>query len=648
MLLGGLGVFLVGIKFMGDNLENIAGNKMKTLFNKISNNRFSGVAIGAAVTAVIQSSSATTVMVIGFVNAGVMTLVQATSIIMGANIGTTVTAQIVALKSLPITEVFIFLACIGAFMQMSKKDVIKKVGAILSGIGILFVGLTVMSDSMEVLKDNPAIREVLLNTSNPFLLLIFGTALTAVIQSSSATTTIVISLAGSGLMTLRSAIFTTLGINIGTCVTALLASIGATTNAKRTSVIHLSFNVIGCALFFTIFMCLPQAFFTTMEGWFNGVIETQIAMFHTFFNVVTTILLLPFVKQLPKLASLIVRDKKSKVPATVEDDTTKKLTYIDNRLVATPSIAIMMARKEIIGMFELAKKNLDMSVDMITTLDLSSKENFENREIKIDYLNAETTKFLIKISTERISYINEKELASYYHALSDIERVGDYAENIVEYAQELTNYKTTFSETAIAQIREMNEAINNLYACVHDSFVNRDISTLRLVADLEEVVDRFQEKLERDHIDRMIQNLCPAQAASVFLSLISNMERIADHIRNVFKSMLNYVHAPLPARAMVKQDYRPSVPASSSTPTTQPADSFGGPQPVKPIAIEQVVTAPQPLSEQEQKAKKEADKADEKTKKATANAVEKAKKATDKADDKAKKAVDKADEKAKK
>ncbi|MEG2676250.1 MAG: Na/Pi symporter, partial [Clostridia bacterium] len=412
--------------------------------------------------------------------------------------------------------------------------VIKKVGAILSGIGILFVGLTVMSDSMEVLKDNPAIREVLLNTSNPFLLLIFGTALTAVIQSSSATTTIVISLAGSGLMTLRSAIFTTLGINIGTCVTALLASIGATTNAKRTSVILLSFNVIGCALFFTIFMCLPQAFFTTMEGWFNGVIETQIAMFHTFFNVVTTILLLPFVKQLPKLASLIVRDKKSKVPATVEDDTTKKLTYIDNRLVATPSIAIMMARKEIIGMFELAKKNLDMSVDMITTLDLSSKENFENREIKIDYLNAETTKFLIKISTERISYINEKELASYYHALSDIERVGDYAENIVEYAQELTNYKTTFSETAIAQIREMNEAINNLYACVHDSFVNRDISTLRLVADLEEVVDRFQEKLERDHIDRMIQNLCPAQAASVFLSLISNMERIADHIRNVF------------------------------------------------------------------------------------------------------------------
>ena len=292
-LLGGLGVFLIALKIMSENLESVAGNKLKNVFNKISSNRFAGIAVGTGVTAVIQSSSATTVMVVGFVNAGVMTLKQATAIIMGANIGTTVTAQIVALQSLPVTAFFAALACVGAFMTMLGKDKVNRAGQIVGSIGMIFVGLDVMSAAMSSFSGSETVTNVMASISNPFLLLLIGMVITAIIQSSSATTSILITMAGAGLMTLENAIFITLGINIGTCITAVLASIGATVNGKRASVIHLMFNVFGSLVFFILALCLP------IDEWLQAAfpeIETQIAMFHTIFNVTTTILLVGFIK----------------------------------------------------------------------------------------------------------------------------------------------------------------------------------------------------------------------------------------------------------------------------------------------------------------------------------------------------------------
>ncbi|MDE5618748.1 MAG: Na/Pi symporter, partial [Clostridia bacterium] len=303
VVLGGLGVFLYGMKLLGDYLQNMAGSKLKTLMGKVGNNRLSTICIGAAVTTVIQSSAVTTVMVVGFVNAGIMTLFQATGIIMGANIGTTITAQIVALKFLPITEFFVALTGIGFFITMISKNIkLKNAAMIMLGFGMIFSGLMLMTDAMNILSEMPAVSNALMSISNPFALFFIGIGLTAAIQSSSATTGILITMAGSGLITLDAALFATLGVNIGTCVTALLAGIGANANAKRASVIHLLFNLFGSIVFFIIVYLAPIS--NALKNLFPEV-ETQIAMFHTFFNVTTTVVLIPFMKPLTKLATLI-------------------------------------------------------------------------------------------------------------------------------------------------------------------------------------------------------------------------------------------------------------------------------------------------------------------------------------------------------
>lgn len=563
MLLGGLGVFLIGLNVMGNNLESLAGDKLKTLFNKISNNRFAGVAIGAGVTAVVQSSSATTVMVIGFVNAGVMTLIQATAIIMGANIGTTVTGLIVSLQSLPITAFFAFFACIGAFMQMSQKDKLKSIGSILAGVGMIFVGLSVMSSSMKFLQDTPEVIKVLQSITNPFLLLFIGLVLTAVIQSSSATTGILITLCGqeTSPLLLKSAIFIILGINIGTCVTALLASIGANTNAFRASIVHLLFNCFGSLLFFIIALFAPLDFL--LEKMIPGNIQFQISIFHLIFNMSTTLLLLPFVKQIAQLATLIVRDRKPKKSAQQEENSLPKMQYIDDRLLATPTIAILMLRKEILNMAHKAKDNLNSALNSVINNSISAEdeEKFIQTEKDIDYLNGTLTKFIVKISTEKVSYVNEKELASYYHVLSDIERIGDYAENIIEYTKEIQDCESKFSETAKNQIMDMKETVLQLYNDVITSFSTKDLSAEKDIWRLEDLVDKMQVTLEKEHIDRLRKQECSADVGSIFLSLISNVERIADHIINVFKSMKTYVHLPTKLPTAVK------VATSSSSPT---------------------------------------------------------------------------------
>ena len=547
-LLGGLGVFLIALKIMSENLESVAGNRLRSIFNKISNNRFAGIAVGTGVTMVIQSSSATTVMIVGFVNAGVMTLAQATSIIMGANIGTTITAQIGALQSLPITAFFAALACVGAFLQMSKRDKVNLWGCIIGSIGMIFVGLEVMSMAMGTFKDSEVIQKVMTSISNPIVLLLIGLTVTAVVQSSSATTIILITMAGAGLMTLKSAIFVTLGINIGTCVTAMFASIGATANGKRASFIHLMFNCIGSLIFFILALVLPID--KWLEAAFKDNVQTQIAMFHTMFNVSTTILLVPFIKQLTQLACLVIRDKKKKPneDGFVED----KFQYVDERLLATPTIALAQVRKEILLMASIAKKNFDTSVYAISINSLTKQPKFDARERHLNFLNKELTNYLVKVSSAPISKQTERELSSYYHVISDLERVGDYAENIMEYTQKMVKNNVSFSDAAKAELAEMKSAIDKLYDVVMTGYINKDISQKEDMEKIEESVDEYKISLDRSHILRLRDNLCSPDAGAVWLNLINDLERIADHFRNVYNSMSYYVDPPTKVKATVK------------------------------------------------------------------------------------------------
>lgn len=550
LMLAGTGVFLIGINAMGSNLETLAGSKIQTIFDKISGNRFTGLLTGAGVTAVIQSSGATTVMVVGFVNAGLMTLTQATPIIMGANIGTTITAQIVALESLKITAWFAVLAAVGAFMQMlGKKDSIKKIGALLAGLGMVFVGMNVMKESMSVFTKIPAITDALVKTTNPALLIIIAMALTALVQSSSATTGIMIALAGTFGIPIKSIMFATLGVNIGSCVTSIIASFGTNTNAKRASFIHLLFNVIGAIVFFPIIFWAPID--KLFEAMFPNLIETQCAMFHTFFNVAMTLLLIPFVKTLVWIATKVIPEKKSKDDIE-ENFMPERLKYIDKRILSTPAIAINQTKHEIILMSELAYKNFKLSLSCVKNGKVEKQEKFADREKHLNFLNREISKFLVELSAKEISFKDELMLASFYHVVSDLERVGDYSENIMEYAEELQRLKTTFSDMAIAQLDEMTEAIHKVFEFAVKAFEYQDMELLETVYKYEDMVDDFKSILDRDHIKRLNNNQCSASTGAVYLSLVSNLERISDHMQNIAKSITDYTAKPKKVYAIIK------------------------------------------------------------------------------------------------
>ncbi len=550
LMLAGTGVFLIGINMMGSNLETLAGSKIRTIFDKISGNRFTGLLTGAGVTAVIQSSGATTVMVVGFVNAGLMTLVQATPIIMGANIGTTITAQIVQLESLGITAWFAVLTAIGAFMQMlSKKDTIQKIGSLLAGLGMIFVGLNVMKESMSIFQEIPAIQNILVNTTNPAILILVALALTALVQSSSATTGIMITLAASVNIPIKSIMFATLGVNIGSCITSIIASFGTNTNAKRASLIHLLFNSIGAIVFFPIIYWAP------LDKWFElmfpDLIATQSAMFHTFFNVTMTILLIPFVKTLVWIATKMIPDKKSK-DEVEENYLQERFKYIDKRILSTPAIAINQTKHEILLMSEIAYKNFKLSLSCAKNGRVEKQEKFANREKHLNFLNREISKFLVELSAKEISFKDELMLASFYHVVSDLERVGDYSENIMEYAEELQKLKTTFSDAALKQIDEMTDAIHKVFENSIKAFEYQDMEILEVVYKYEDMVDDFKMQLDRDHIKRLNSNQCSANTGAVYLSLVSNLERISDHMQNIAKSITDYTAKPKKVYAIIK------------------------------------------------------------------------------------------------
>lgn len=532
--LGGLGVFLFGMKILGDYLQNAAGDRIKNMLGKVGNNRFAAVGIGTAVTAVIQSSSATTVMVVGFVNAGIMTLFQATGIIMGANIGTTITAQIVALSVLPVTEFFVMLTGIGFFLTMISKPKVKTAGMIIAGFGMIFSGLYIMSAAMNTVSQMEQIRNLFAAADDPFLLFFIGLAITGIVQSSSATTGILITMAGSGLVTLRAALFATLGINIGTCVTALLAGIGANANAKRASVIHLLFNCFGSLVFFIL------CYFAPVDKWLSAAfpeIETQIAMFHTFFNVITTLVLVWFIKPLVKLATLMVPERKKKAEVS-------PLKFADERLLSSPAVALGQVRRELMRMLDEAYANLTLSLQAITEVDLTRQGEFDSRDRGIMGSKSALVKYLILLSDTEPGVEAETEIATYHKTISDIDRIADLSQNVMEFTLALKENSARISETGRAELEEMRAALDALKAGVEEEFERKDISLADEIEALEQKVDEMYLKMEEGHLARMRSGECTAFTATIYIPLINNLERIGDHLFNIFRGMKSYVKAP--------------------------------------------------------------------------------------------------------
>lgn len=538
-LLAGVGVFIVGMNFMSSALEKSAGSGMKKLLERISNNRFSGVGIGAGVTAIIQSSSATSVMVIGLVNAGVMTLLQATPIIMGANIGTTITGVLVALKNDYFNMLMYLFAFAGVMMGFFKNEKIKIAGSLCSGLGLIFVGLNVMSS--EQAFGNPLVESLFTNVFQvidfPLLLILVGAVFTALLQSSSAATGVVITMVGTGVLPLDLAFFIILGANIGTCITALLASVGANANSKRVALIHFTFNVIGTAFFTAIIWIFREPAVNLLVSMFPGSdpmsLQMRVSMFHVVFNVTTTILLLPFVKQLVRYSHLVIKDKKS-----AEESLTLK--YVDNRLLSTPPVALMQVKKEIDYMLSLVEENTTLSFAAMNTGSLAEGDRIKKNEAIINFTNSNLTKFLIELSNFA-SQSDERRIGSYFHVLNDLERIGDQAENFFEIAEEMQEKQLAFSENGQTDIEKMQDRILQMLVISKDAFENLNKTRLDELASLENEVDEMKKVLTASHFARLADGNCSIAVSPYYSSAVSRLERVADHLVNVGYSIVNPV-----------------------------------------------------------------------------------------------------------
>jgi len=536
-LLAGVGIFIVGMNFLSDALEKSAGEGMKRLLGKISNNRFSGVGIGAAVTAIIQSSSATSVMVIGLVNAGVMTLMQATPIIMGANIGTTITGVLVALKNDYFNMLMYFFAFAGVMMGFFKKEKIKIAGLLCSGLGLIFVGLNIMSS--EQAFGNPLVENMFQGIFSvidfPLLLILVGAIFTALIQSSSAATGVVITMVGTGVLPLDLALFIILGANIGTCVTALLASVGANANSKRVALIHFTFNVIGTAFFTAIVWIFKEPMINLLVSTFPGndpmALQMRVSVFHVIFNVTTTVILLPFVKQLVQYSCKVIKDQK-----TAERELTLK--YIDDRLLTMPPVALMQVKKEMDYMFSLVEENIALSFEALETQELTKGDKITANESVIDFTNSALTGFLIKLSST-VEQSDELVIGTYFHVLNDLERIGDHAENFYEIVAEMSSKKIAFSAKGREDIKKMSSKVLQMLTIAKDAFDNLDRTGLPELAALENETDIMKKELTASHFSRLAEGGCSMEVSPYYSSTVAGLERVADHLVNVGYSIVN-------------------------------------------------------------------------------------------------------------
>ena len=523
-LFSGLALFLFGMEFMGDGLENAAGSRLKSFFDKAITNPLKGALVGTIVTAIIQSSSATTVMVVGFVNAGLMSLYQAVGVIMGANIGTTITGQLITFKIDDYIPLFIIIgAALILFMKQEKR---KEIGKIVFGFGLLFMGLSQMKDAMSPIAQTTFFQDLILTLEgNMFLGILVGAAMTAVVQSSSASTAILLSLAATGAISLQVAIPILFGNNIGTCVTALLSSLNANKVAKKAAFIHLSFNLIGTLIFLPLINILSQ-----VVMYMGGDIDKQIANAHTIFNIVNAIILLPFAGVFVKLANLALKDKEGEKPT---------INRLDRRFLETPAIAFEQAFQESLTMYDLAKENLTLSTNALIDGKVTNLKKIFKNESESNRLERELSTFLVSISSHDITEVDTNRIASMIKIISDIERIGDHSKNIAELAEEVSTSKLTFTSDALEELRLMYnytiESINSSYA----SYKNNNRQKANDTMIFEENIDRLEELLRDKHIQRLSQNKCNAHSGAVFLDAISNFERIGDHSINIAECVLS-------------------------------------------------------------------------------------------------------------
>ena len=544
-LIAGVGIFLIACTMMSSNLEALGSRKLKSLFAKASKSKLLGVGVGAATTAVIQSSSATSVMVIGFVNAGIMTLTQAATVIFGANIGTTITGQLVALgmfgsNSISTSVIFATFAGIGAFiLAFAKKDRSQKLGGIMAGFGMLFVGLSMMSGAMSDFSELDSVKSFLAQFENPLLLVLIGTVLTAVIQSSSVMTSMAITMVVTGLISLNQGIYITMGANIGTCVTALIAGITSTKNAKRTALIHLIFNISGVVIFLLIglFMNIGGIDYGFLfNKMFPNAPQIQLSMFHTIFNILTVIIVLPLTNLLVKLVAKIIPDKKDDRQNVKEPS----FRFFEEHMLRTPPIAVQQIKNEIIEMANTAASNFDTACKIICDLNYEDIEMFRLHEKQLNFLQSELVQAIGKLLKEDLAERDRLYLTTALRTIIDLERVGDYAENIIEYADVLKDTNTKFSEQAIMKINDLKKLIMTLYEKVMTSYKDNDKDAFKNACEVEEKIDVFTEQMAQNHIRRLESGKCTAEVEAQYISLSANAERIADHFINVAKTINSY------------------------------------------------------------------------------------------------------------
>ena len=536
-LLAGLGAFLFGFKVLSDNIEKLATNKLRRWFEKTGRSRLAGVGIGAGVTAIIQSSSATTVMVVGFVNVGLMSLFQATTVIMGANIGTTVTAYFSVIADIPFIEIITVLTCVGIFMDMlCKKDKAKTVGMMLAGLGLVFLGLQYMGMAMDDFASQQVVTDFLAGVNNDIVknrlvLLLTGVVITGIVQSSSAVTTLIVQMVGAGMVigdpSNSGVLFLVLGTNIGTCVTALLSSIGTKTNARRAALIHLMFNVFGTVIFSVFLLCWPGFLNATLGKWFANDPGLQIALFHTFFNVVCTCIFLPFTNVFVKISTKLIREPKdSNSPAN-------DAQLLDERLINSPSVAINQANKAAVRMAELSMEALRTAFNGFVVGDEKAKEEVAELNTRIGDLERAIVAYLIKVAAEDISLSDEKLISAIQQSTGDILRIGELADNITKYTRNCKRDGIEFSHGVIKSLQDMFAKIEELAARTLDVFDRKDITAVKAVDKVEDEIDADRKAMVKDHIRRLNEGKCKPASSGVFINLVGNLERAADHLTYV-------------------------------------------------------------------------------------------------------------------
>ena len=532
ILLVGAAVFIVGMNMMSSGLKKSTGPGLRRLLKKIRRNRFACFGMGTAVTALVQSSAATGVMAIGFISAGAMTVFQGVNIILGAYVGTTVTGLIASLSSISISKYFIVLAVIGVILMFIKKEQVKNIGEILAGLGLLFFGLNTMSDAI---KNNADLVEAITNffeiVKFPLLLLLIGALVTALLQSSSASIGITVAMVASGTLHFEQAVYIVLGATIGTVITLLLATIGGNVNVKRTGMIVLFVRVLAALVALAVYWPLAKYINTGFEAIFGNNNALAIAVFHVIYNILFMLAALPFVGPLEKIVEKLIKDKD-------EEEKKKAIKFIDKRLLNTPTVALMQVKKEIINMMQLAHENLKLGFNRLLTQDSSKDKELIETEDKIDYINNQITTFLIEL-TNKLSSADEVTAGSYFHVVNDIERIGDHAYNFYEQSLKMVDNDLSFSDTAKKEFKEMFDVVDKMFDLAYAIFDNQTRVNLKKLHDLEDKTDALKNRLSNAHYERIQKNLCKMENSPFYTTLVSELERVADHLVNVGYSIVN-------------------------------------------------------------------------------------------------------------